>query len=271
MCLFDFSKRMLKSRKDEKRVEKIQSEGEKFKLAGNFTPALIVAVVVLALAICNVGLFLTVIKPWYRWVFALLAVMAEALLGYSIHSFLYTAGKHKVCCAICGFLLLTFSLIHGGFFRFNLLMGGPVNPAIMEYAHKYSWLVLSALIIGCGLALWLTHWSADVASEEATERVETAKSKAKLVGESTRLQLEADLERMRIEHMKEEIKLGNESAALILTYAEMRARQQESLERIPDEQLRAQLASDFGVTLKASGKKDVITWQGGRRVSQMGN
>lgn len=270
MKISGFTDRFFAAREEENQAERVREQGSQFKLADNWIPAVIIAIAILALAACNVGLFLAIIKEWYRWAFAFLAIAAEALLGYCIHSYLYTTGKHKFTCAVCGVLLLAFSLIHGGYFGYNLLAGNDFNPAILSYAHHYAWIVLSALVIGSGLALWLTHWKAAIAAEEAKERIKTAKSQAKLVGETERLQNKAALARARIAFMEDEIRLGNESADLVQKYATMRQNQTASLSKIPDEDLRTEIANDLGVKTPKPKSKDV-TWTGHPKGNELGN
>lgn len=249
MNLLGFTDRIFKAQDDKRQTEKIKQQGTQFKLAGNLTPAITITLAVAALAVCNVGLFLSIIPNWYRWLFALLAVSAEALLGYCLHSYLRTTGAHKAACAICGALLLLFSLVHGGYFGWRILVGGAFPAFVLTYVHNFAWIILSVLVIGCGLALYLSHWRAEIAANEATERIQTTKSAAKLANESERMEHEAALARARLEHMKGQIALGNESADLIVTYAQMRARQQRSLAQIPDKDLRDEIANDLQVTL----------------------
>jgi len=84
---------------------------------------------------------------------------------------------------------------------------------------------------------------------------------------------ENELERARIDHFKEKIKMGNEYVGELKSFAKMKASERDALHEIP-EPLRSQIAAELGVDLDEKPPvpaKPVAVWRGNEQIGTRPN
>ena len=245
MKLFNIGRAFQRAQREERQTEQLTREAESYKLAGVLPAQIAKYAMLVLLGIFNASLFLRAVPGWRGYATAALALTVEFLAAYCIHSFIRTTGAHKWALGISGFVLLAFSITHAGFSYQQATVG--LSAAVEFYAHHVALPLMVGLVTVASVGIYLSHWSARISQEQAATQVTIAQSRARLVGESAQLRDENEIERARLAHLREKIRLGNEYVAELESFASMRERERQALARIKDPDIRAELANAMGI------------------------
>ncbi len=267
MDFFGIGKMLSKQKERQKESEALKTEANNFQLAtdGGYLVVLKYALFVL-FAFYNARLFLTTIPGWERYMTALFALLGECTALYCFNKFPRSTGSHKKALGVFAVLLFVFCFTHAtiSFFRMER---GEFSEFIRLYCERVAFPLLFGLLLLAAIIIPLLHWRAKVAAKQAEAQTRIESDRADLVAETATMRNQAALERQRLEHFEEEIKLGNEYVGKLKRYAQMKRDEYDALMDIP-EPMRSQIANQLGLDLSApsSPQKPVVAWQGGRIV-----
>lgn len=275
MNFFGIGKMLTRQHEQEKASENLKTEASGFQLAtdGGYIKVL-KYLLFLLFAFYNARLFLTTIQGWERYVTALFALLGECTALYCFNNYTRSTGKHKIALGVFAVLLFAFAFTHASisFFRMER---GDYSGAIRFYCEHVAFPTLFGLLLLAAITIPLMHWRTRIAEEQAKSQVTIASSRAKLVADAAELRDQSELERARLIHFEERIKLGNEYVDKLKGFARMKKSEREALLEIP-EPLRSQIAAELGIDLadiEDEFKQTYIankptTWPGGQRGSR---
>jgi hypothetical protein len=107
-----------------------------------------------------------------------------------------------------------------------------------------------------------------IAAKQAEAQVVIASSRAKLVADTAAMRDENELERARIDHFEEKIKMGNEYVEKLKGFARLKKSERDALLEIP-EPLQSQIAAELEIDLnEAPPQKPAVAWRGGKQVER---
>lgn len=267
MKLFNVGKAFFRQHEQQKQSERLEKEAESFKLASDdgFWLALKLALFVL-FAYYNARLFLTTIQGWERWLTAGFALLAEITAFVCLHQFKRSAGAHKMALGFFGTVLILFSFTHATISFFKMENSAQFSGAIRDYSENVAFPLLFGILLAAAIIIPLCHWRQRIAAEQAKQQEEIAVSRARLVGQAALLKDESQLEHQRLEHLRERIRIGNDYVAELESFAVLKQREQDALNRITNPEIRKEIANAMGIV--HDGKKDTVVWRG---QSKLGN
>ncbi len=108
------------------------------------------------------------------------------------------------------------------------------------------------LLLAASIVIPLTHWRKKIAAEQAKTQTAIQMDNARLVGERARLQNEAAIERERLEHMRETLRIEAEYIQEVKYFARLKEEEAEAIASIPDPTTREQVAHLLGRSGEAS-------------------
>ena len=272
MKLFNIGKMFSQQHQQEKQSEQLAKEAEGYELAsdGGYWFVLKLALFVL-FAYYNARLFLVTVPGWERYLTAGFALLAEITAFWCLHNYTRSAGAHKTALGIFGGVLIIFSFTHAtiSFFRMENVANwqGPLR----FYAEHVAFPLLFGILLLAAIIIPLCHWRKRIAQEQAKSQVEVATSRARLVSEAALLKDESMLEHQRLEHLRQRIRIGNEYVSELEALAAMKQREHDALNKIADPEIRKAVANAMGITPQSGNGKEKVVWQGGQRISQLGN
>lgn len=221
----------------------------------------------------NVRLFLATVPGWEGALTACFAVLGEVTALYCFNNYKRSTGHHKTALGVFGLLLFLFSFTHATISFFKMEHGNH-SAKINFYSEHVAFPLLFGLLLAAAIIIPLLHWRTKVAAKQADAQTKIETDHANLVAETAEMRNKAQLERERLTHFEEEIKLGNEYVDKLKQYARMKQSEQMALSDIP-EPFRSQIASQLGIPLPAASSaesllpatnKPVVSWRGGVRV-----
>jgi hypothetical protein len=249
-----------------KASEDLKTEASKFQLATNNGYIKVLKYLLFILfGFYNARLFLTTIAGWEKYHTALFALLGECTALYCYDNYTKSTGRHKAALGIFGIALFVFAFTHASISYFKMERGDYSDP-IRFYCEHVAFPVLFGLLLLAAIVIPLMHWRTRIAAAQAKAQVEIDESRAKLVAQTSQMNDENELERARIEHFKEKVKIGNEYAAELRNYALMKQTELDALLEMP-EPMRSQIASELGIDLSKQ-PKPVVAWRGGERVDR---
>jgi len=266
--------KMLKREKEkESASDDLKTEAKSFDLAtdGGYIKVLKYLLFVL-FAFYNARLFLTTIPGWERYVTAVFALLGECTALYCFNNYTRSTGNHKTALGVFGISLFLFAFTHASISYFQMESGELSGP-IRFYCERVAFPTLFGLLLLAAIIIPLLHWRTKIAEAQAVSAVTIAESRANLVAESAKMQDESQLERERLKHWEEEIKLGNEYVEKLKQFAQMKRSEHAALLAIP-EPMRSKIASELGISLdeiEPTQGKPVAVWRGGVQVGQRPN
>jgi len=272
--MFSGISKMLKREKEkEQSADSLKTEAQSFDLASNggYIKVLKYALFVL-FGYYNARLFIVTVSGWEGYLTATFALLGEATALYCFNNYVKSTGNHKRALGVFAVLLMLFSTTHATISFFKMERGN-LSGQINFYCERVAFPLLFTLLLLAAIIIPLLHWQTKVAEAQALSSVEIAESRAKLVAESAKMKDESELERQRLEHWEEEIKLGNEYVGKLKRFAAMKRSEHEALLELP-EPMRSKVASEMGVDLNApeaeqpTHSKPVVTWRGGQIVER---
>ena len=248
--MFNIGRRFHEAMNRQRAGEAITREGESFRLASaeGFIKGLKYALFCL-FGYYNARLFIVTVPGWEGYLTAVFALAGEATALYCLTQFNRSAGQHQIALGVFGALLTLFSVTHATISWFRLESHTGLSAGIQFYCERVAFPLLFGLLLLAAVTIPLLHWSRKIAAEQAQARVAIETGRARLVAESANLKAESELERERLAHLEEKLKIGNEYATKLTAFAQLKNREREALLSITDEDLRAELAAEFGLTL----------------------
>lgn len=283
-------KMLTDNRKRQAESEALSSEAESFNVAGDGGYMVVLKYALFALfAYYNARLFITTVPGWEGYLTAVFALAGEATALYCYNNYKRSTGNHKTALGVFALLLFAFSFTHASISFFKMEHGSMSGP-IQFYCERIAFPLLFGLLLLAAIIIPLCHWRTKVAAKQAEAQTKIETDHAELVGETAAMRNKAKLERERLNHFGEEIKLGNEYTDKLKQFAAMKRDELAALEEIP-EPFRSQIIKELGLTVPDSTKsaastpgsstsslpeptqsKPVVTWQGGKVISeQRGN
>jgi len=247
-----------------KESEDLKAEASKFQLATNNGYIMVLKYLLFILfGFYNARLFLTTIPGWEKYLTALFALLGECTALYCFNSYTKSTGRHKAALGIFGIALFVFAFTHASISYFKMERGDYSGP-IRFYCEHIAFPVLFGLLLLAAMIIPLMHWRTRIAAAQAKAQVEIDESRAKLVAETSKMNDENQLERARIDHFNEKVKIGNEYAAELRNYAQMKQTELDALLDMP-EPMRTEIANELGIDL-SNQPKPIVKWRGGKIV-----
>lgn len=278
MNFFGIGKMLSRQHEQEKASENLKTEASGFDLAtdGGYIKVL-KYLLFLLFAFYNARLFLTTVPGWERYITALFALLGECTALYCFNNYTRSTGKHKAALGVFAVLLFAFAFTHASISFFRMERGDYSGP-IRFYCEHIAFPLLFGLLLLAAIVIPLMHWRTRIAEEQAKSQVTIASSRAKLVADAATLRDESELERARLTHFEERIKLGNEYVDKLKGFARMKKSEREALMEIP-EPLRSQIAAELGIDLGEEPSEfnqshlpgKTPTWPGEQKAGSRGN
>lgn len=271
MKLFNVGKAFAAQHQNERESEKIQKEADGYKLApdGGYMTALKSALFIL-FGYYNARLFISTVPGWEGYMTAGFALAGEATAFYCLFNFRRSAGAHKRALIVFGVLLTLFSVTHATLSFFKMEQGR-LSTRIHFYAEFVAFPVLFGLLLLTAIITPLCHWRTRVAAEQAAAQEEIQSNRARLVAQSAALKDEALLERQRLDHLRERIRIGNEYSQELKSFARMKESERAALNEIADPEVRKEIANALGLRIEEKPTKQTVIWRGSQKVDELGN
>jgi len=267
MNFFGIGKMLNRQSEQARAAEDLKTEASKFELAtdGGYIKVLKYLLFVL-FAFYNARLFLTTIAGWEKYITAVFALLGECTALYCFNNYTRSTGKHKQALGVFAVLLFVFAFTHAtvSFFRMER---GDLSGPIRFYCEHVAFPTLFGLLLLAAIIIPLCHWRTKIAAKQAEAQVVIATSRAKLVADTAAMHDENELERARLDHFEEKIKMGNEYVDKLKGFARMKKSERDALLEIP-EPLRSQIAAELGLDLTESSQPANPVWRGGVRIDQ---
>jgi hypothetical protein len=250
MKIFSVGKAFSRQDEQARESEKLRHEAEGYKLAsdGGFMTVLKSALFVL-FGYYNARLFLVTVPEWEGYLTAAFALLGEATALWCLHNYVRSAGAHKAALGVFGAVLTIFSVTHATISFFRLEQQAQFSGALQFYCERVAFPLLFGLLLLAAIVIPLCHWRKRIAQEQAATQVEIESGRARLVGNAAALKNEALLEHERLEHLRERIRLGNEYVSELESYAALKQREYDALNRISNSDVRKELANALGIKL----------------------
>ncbi len=248
--IFNVGKAFARQHEHERESDQLKNEAEQYDLAsdGGYLTVLKSALFIL-FAYYNARLFIVTVYGWEGYLTALFALLGEATAFYCLFNFTRSAGAHKTALGVFGAVLTCFSVTHAtiSFFRMehNAAFSGPLRV----YCERVAFPLLFGLLLLAAVSIPLCHWRKRIAQEQAAAQVAIATNRARLVSNAAALRDEAALERERLEHLRERIRLGNDYVSELEAFAQMKQREHDALTRISNPEVRQEIANALGLKL----------------------
>ncbi len=273
MNFFGIGKMLNRQSEQARAADDLKTEASMFKLAtdGGYIKVL-KYLLFLLFAFYNARLFLTTIPGWEKYVTAVFALLGECTALYCFNNYTRSTGRHKQALGVFAILLFVFAFTHATISFFRMERGDLSGP-IRFYCEHVAFPVLFGLLLLAAIIIPLMHWRAVIAARQADAQVAIASSRAKLVADTAAMRDENELERARIDHFEEKIKMGNEYVDKLKGFAKMKKNEQDALHQIP-EPLRSQIAAELGLDLtelSPPSEKPVAVWRGGEQIGTRPN
>jgi hypothetical protein len=271
MKLFNVGKAFAAQHQNERESEKIQKEADGYKLAsdGGFMTVLKSALFLL-FGYYNARLFISTVPGWEGWLTAIFALGGEATAFYCLFNYTRSAGAHKTALGVFGVMLTVFSVTHATISFFKMEQGR-LSSRIHFYAEFVAFPVLFGLLLIASIVIPLCHWRKRVAQEQAAAQVEIQSDRARLVAESAALKNQSALERERLAHLRERIKIGNEYTVELKSFAQMKQSERAALAEVSDPEVRKEIANALGLKIEEKPKPQNVIWRGNSKVDELGN
>ncbi len=267
--IFNVGKAFTRQQEHEQEAEQLKHEAEQYDLAsdGGYLTVLKSALFVL-FAYYNARLFIVTVPGWEGYLTALFALLGEATAFYCLFNFTRSAGAHKAALGVFGVVLTLFSVTHATISFFRMERSAAFYGPLRVYCERVAFPLLFGLLLLAAVSIPLCHWRRRIAQEQATAQVEIAKGRARLVGQSAALRDEALLERERLEHLRERIRLGNEYVDELEAFATLKQREHRALNQISNPAVRKEIANALGLKLdEQPAAKQTIVWRGGEQIA----
>ena len=263
-----------------KEAEALKTESAGFQIAGNGGYIVVLKYALFVLfGFYNVRLFITTVPGWEGYLTAVFALAGESTALYCFNNYPRSTGKHKTALGVFALLLFAFSFTHASISFFKMERGnlsGPIN----FYCEHVAFPLLFGLLLLAAIIIPLCHWRTKVAAKQAEAMTKIESDRADLVAETAEMRNKAQLERERLTHFEEEIKLGGEYVEKLKQFGRMKRDEMEALREIP-EPYRKHVADQLGLDLspvepslslpEPTQSKPVVSWQGGKIIQQRGN
>lgn len=272
MNFFGIGKMLTRQQEQSRASEGLKTEADKFELAtdGGYIKLLKYALFVL-FGYYNARLFIVTVQGWEGYLTATFALLGEATALYCFNNYPRSTSNHQKALGVFAALLMLFSATHAtiSFFRME---SGSQSGIIRFYCERVAFPLLFSLLLLAAVITPLLHWRRKIAEKQAEAQVMIASSRAKLVADSAAMRDENELERARIDHFKEKIKMGNEYVEELKGFARMKKSERDALLDIP-EPLRSQIACELGIdiTEQQTHSKPVAVWRGNEQIGQRPN
>lgn len=257
-------------------AENLKTEAHNFDLAsdGGYIKVLKYLLFIL-FAFYNARLFLTTITGWEKYITALFALLGECTALYCFNNYTRSVAKHKMALGVFAILLFVFAFTHATISFFRMERGDLSGP-IRFYCEHVAFPTLFGLLLLAAIVIPLMHWRTRIAAKQAEAQVEIDESRAHLVAQTAKMRDENELERARIDHFKEKIRIGNDYATELRSFAKMKQSERDALLGIP-EPLRSQVAAELGIDLTeaeqaaAGTSKPIAVWRGSEQIGTRPN
>lgn len=271
MNFFGIGKMLTRQDEHQRASENLKTEANSFELAsdGGYIKVLKYALFVL-FGYYNARLFIVTVPGWEGYLTATFALLGESTALYCFNNYARSTGAHQKALGVFASLLMLFSATHAtiSFFRME---SGSLSGGIRFYCERIAFPLLFSLLLLAAVVIPLLHWRRKIAEEQAKAQVTIASSRARLIADAAALRDESELERARLTHFEERIKLGNEYVDKLIGFARMKKSEREALMEIP-EPLRSQIASELGIDLAEFRTEPSASWHvGNQRTGTRGN
>src|SRR5262249_13180012 len=154
---------------------------------------------------------------------------------------------HKTALACFGFVLTAFSVTHATLSFFNVAQHAAWGDAINYYAHNVAFPLLFGLLFVSSIAIYLTHFQQKVKQEQARAMIEIETNRVRQIAESVRMRAEAALERDKLAHLEEQMRIEGEYVGKLKAYVRLKQEEIEIVKGISDPALREQVARELGL------------------------
>lgn len=276
MRLFTIGRALTARDQQEKASDALRTEADNYKLAsdGGYIQWVKYALFIL-FGYYNARLFVVTVPGWEGALTAAFALIGEATALYCLYNFTRSAGAHKKALGAFAFLLTTFSVTHATISFFRMEQRAELAQPLKVYCESVAFPLLFGLLLLAAIVIPLCHWQRRVAQEQAATQVQLAIGRARLVGEAAALKAENELERERLEFLREKIRLGNEYATELENLAVMKEREHAALDRIKNPEVRKEIELALGKTPVQPQKPVMVVHSGkptkGNGLDDLGN
>jgi hypothetical protein len=248
MRIFNFGKSINDSMDQERRAADQHEEAKNQDLAGTGGFLTFVKYAVYSvLAALNWHLFTATIHGIWGQIVGITAILSECFAIYCWRQQTRSAGAHKESLRFFAIAFTVVSFVHGSASLYEISGAGKaIGKPLVIYSQFIAFpLIFSLMILGVCI-LYYTHWSTEISEARAEALVKNERSRANLLTEKVHLANQMEVERARLAHFEEMVKLEGEYVRGIEQFARVKQRGEEMLNTITDPTVRAQVLSALG-------------------------
>lgn len=263
MKIFNVGKNLSQQSQAEQEADRREKEAQEFNLVGtggflNLVKYLVFGI----LAALNVRLFITVVPGAWGKVIGITAVLFECFAIYGWNNQGRSAGMHKTVLTWIAILFTAVSFVHASASFYELIGLGPsLGWPLFVYSHGIAFPLLFTLMTAGVCALYKTHWSAKVATEQAQTQIEIAKGRADLLHQTAALRGKSELSRAHLAHYEEQMKTEGQFLELLRRVVTMEQEKSSLLSQIADPATRRRMAELLERDDNQDGTADILQKQ----------
>lgn len=269
--IFGIGKNLSQQSQAQQEAEAREKEAQKVDLVGTGGFLSVVKYAVFGvLGALNFRLFVTVLH-FSAWgiTIGLVAVLFECFAVYCWNNQGRAADKHAKALYHIAVIFTAVSFVHASASFYELVGLGPsIGWPLYFYSHAIAFPLLFTLMTGAVCILYKTHWSAQVAKEQAETQTQIAKDRADLLRRTAALKSKSELSRAEIVHYEEELKRESEFLVLIHRAVTMESEKDAILSSISNPATRRRMAELLDRDLDGDGVPDILQRQELRQEAQ---
>lgn len=263
--IFGIGKNLSQQGQAQQEAEARQKELENVDLVGTGGFLNIVKYAVfIVLAALNFRLFVTVVhgtpgRNAWGIAIGITAILFECFAIYGWNNQRRSAGKHHKALVLIAYTFTFVSFIHASASFYELIgMGPSLGYPLYFYSHYIAFPLLFTLMVAAVCVLHHTHWSKEVAQEQANVQTEMAKDRAKLLVQTATLHNKAELNRAHLAHYEEEMKTEAQFLEFLRRVVTMEREKEALLSQIADPATRRRMAELLGRDADGDSVPDIL-------------
>lgn len=258
MNAFNIGKKLNRDEQAKREADARRQEVASFDLAqlGPFL-SVVKYVVFGLLAVLNFRLFAhTLPAPWGAFVGAA-AVLSEGLAVYCWNNQYRAAGTYRKALVAFAAIITAVSFLHAAASFYDLAgLSDILGRPLFIYSKFVAFPLLFTLMTVAVCVLYATHWSSDVAKQQASAQMSIRKDRAETLVRAAQLDNQAEQARAELEHYRKQQELEREQISLLEAAIALESRKRAALDGITDPRVKKRILDLLSIDEDKDGTPD---------------
>lgn len=230
-------------------VNALATEARDFKVPSETLPQLVKIAFFVGLAVLNFRLFKHTVPGGWGIATGCLAVIVEGVALYCSHYWSHATSWFKGSLGVSGVALMLFSMAHGTASIFDLIGVVEYSDTIIWYSRVVAFPLMVALVGLSVIAICMTHPKNLIRLEQAAAHTKILIGRAKLASELEIMKGEKTLDQAKLDRYREKNKYEAQLLGQFEEMLEIEQRKASVLARVPDPEMREEMARDLEIKL----------------------